>query len=62
MTKRGLEDQWDRLVNSHFEILNRDVQKMVAVDGVANDVLLTEIGWALSKSMFKDLVKGKEWW
>ena len=49
-------------MNSHFEILNRDVQKMVAVDGVANDVLLTEIGWALSKSMFKDLVKGKEWW
>ncbi len=59
MTKRSLEEQWERLVGSHFRVLKGDVHKIVANDGVVDDVLLTELGWVLSKGMFEGLVKGK---
>lgn len=59
MTKRALEEQWDHLVSGRFEDLNRDIKKTATIDGVANEVLLSELGWDLSKKKFEDLTKGK---
>lgn len=59
MTKRALEEQWGHLVSARFEELDRDIKKTATVDGVENEVLLSELGWDLSKKKFEDLVKGK---
>lgn len=59
MTKRTLEEQWGHLVSAFFEDLERDTKGAATVDGEANAVLLSELGWDLSKEKFEDPAKGK---
>lgn len=60
-----LEDQWKKLVSSHFAALEGDIQKMVTTKGDTADKdivrtdLLEELGWAMSRKDLEDLVKGK---
>lgn len=54
-----LEQRWDSIVSSRFDVLRRDLKMMATVNGVVNEALLAEVGLALPRSDFDGLVKGK---
>ena len=60
MTESTLQQQWDRLVSMKYGILDRDIKTMVTIDGVTSTALLTELGWALSRTQFEGLLKGED--
>lgn len=47
-------------MSSSFEILDRDIQKLVTVqEGKANEALLAELTWAVSREVFENLCEGE---
>ena len=49
-----------QLVSSSFEILDRDIQKLVTVqEGKVNEALLAELTWAVSREVFENLCEGE---
>lgn len=65
MDEKALEDQWNQLVSSHFVDLEGDIKKMVTVNGDTTEKdfvrtdLLEELGWAISRKHFEDLLNGE---
>lgn len=55
----GVDSAWDELLSSHFETLDRDIRKLVTVKGNANEALLEELTWGVSREVFEDLCKGQ---
>lgn len=53
----GVDGEWNQLVSSHFEILDRDIQKLVTVNDKANEALLAELTWAVSREVFENLLE-----
>lgn len=59
MAESALQQQWNGLVISNYETLVRGLNGMVTFNGVMNEALLTELGWALTQTQFKGLNQSK---
>ncbi|CAM9855642.1 unnamed protein product, partial [Ectocarpus fasciculatus] len=58
MNEGELDKQWNQLVRSTLQALQRDLKKMATVNRMVNEDLLAELGWNLSRKQFEGLVKG----
>ncbi|CAM9769507.1 unnamed protein product [Ectocarpus sp. 12 AP-2014] len=58
MDEGELDMQWNQLVGSTFQALQKDLKKMTLVNRVVNEALLHELGWNLSRKQFEGLIKG----